>query len=400
MRYVIAILMLSATVCSAASIVDDADGIPHVINEETPRDGEVSVELRELWRAGGDDEDLLIGTIASLLTDAAGNVYALDGQLSQIQIFDPDGGHLDTIGRQGEGPGEFVNGATMYWSPGGEIGVIQGWPGKIVLLNTDGTPGSQYAIPYEGGGFQAASRGVGVGGTVVLSGSAWVTRDGGQRQQSYLKAYDMEGAEVAHYHLEDKATSFGGFTFQETSYRDFQQRWTAAADGRVAAALTFDDYVIHVWNPGGDLDRIIERPDHRPAARDDDEMSLLQEVYDRVVSWNPDATFEVSPVHEVVGGVQFRGDGSLWVQSGRDQWRTPAGVLTGYDVYDREGVYARRVNLIADGDASDDGVFLLDDRVYVVTDMYSALMMTLGIEGAGDEEVEPVSVIAYAADLP
>ena len=56
--------------------------------------------------------------------DADGNVYLLDGQISEIQVFDPEGELLRTIGRQGEGPGEFQNGADMFWAPGGEIGVV------------------------------------------------------------------------------------------------------------------------------------------------------------------------------------------------------------------------------------------------------------------------------------
>jgi hypothetical protein len=47
----------------------------------------------------------------------------------------------------------------------------------------------------------------------------------------------------------------------------------------------------------------------------------------------------------------------------------------------------------------EDGLYLGRDRVYVVTDQLAALLMSMGIEGVSDEEIEPVSVIAYSAAL-
>ena len=72
----------------------------------------------------------------------------------------------------------------MFWAPGGQIAVIQFWPGKIVQLYPDGTPGDPFPLPFsENGGFQAATRGVGVdagGERVVLSGNTWSSAEGKQ----------------------------------------------------------------------------------------------------------------------------------------------------------------------------------------------------------------------------
>jgi len=393
----ICVLLLAAAACAQPRIVNDADGTVRVVNPETPSQGETTLVLEELWRAGGDDPDLLIGAIADLATDAAGRVYALDGQLSEIQVFAPDGEHVDTLGRQGEGPGEFMNGAELFWTPRGELAVIQGWPGKIVLLQTDGTPGPMYSLPYDGGGFQVVSRGAPVADYVVLSGSAWRERDGVQQQVSYLRAYTMDGVEVAVFHEAERSQTFGGHAFVERDYRDFQRRWAAAPDGRVAAALDFDAYRIHVWNADGGLDRIIERPGYAPAPRNDAELSAFQEAYDLMIQWNPGSTFEVSPTHEAVVGLEFRRDGSLWIRSGNAQWRADGEAFTSYDVYDREGRYVRRVILAGGDDPVDDGVFLGDGRVYVVTDMLGSLLASWGMES--EEELAPVSIIAYRADL-
>lgn len=41
--------------------------------------------------------------------DADGNVYVLDGGNFRVLVFDADGNFVRTFGRQGQGPGEFLN---------------------------------------------------------------------------------------------------------------------------------------------------------------------------------------------------------------------------------------------------------------------------------------------------
>jgi len=402
-RLTTAILMITALPVLAGwqgEMIESPDGL-RVLNPESPAAGEVTLEARELWRVGGDDEDVLIGVINELLTDAEGNVYLLDGQLQEIQVFDPDGEWLRTIGRAGEGPGEFNNAGDMYWAPNGQIGVIQNWPGKIVMLRPDGAPGDLFALPYgAGGSLQVASRGFGQEGRIVLSGSAWTTENEQQFQRSYLKAYDAAGTELVSFQETSAETQFGNFTFEEETYIDFQRRWTAAADGRVAAPLTFDAYRIHVWNADGTVDRIIERPEFRNAKRTSEETAVFQQIYDRITSWNRGSTFDVAPVHQTISQMIFRNDGSLWVQSGRDQWQADDGLFTSYDAYDSEGRYIQRVNLDLDADAVQDGLFFAGDRMYVVTDLLSARMSQMGGEMGDGVDPEPVSVICYAIQPP
>jgi len=374
------------------------DGTLTVLNPETPADGERTLELNELWRIGGYDEDILFGIVSQLLHDDEGNIYLLDGQLSEVQVFDPDGQHLRTMGRSGEGPGEFVNGTDMFWAPGDQLAVVQVFPGKIVQLTRQGDPGTMFPMPFrDGGGFQVASRGFGVGESVVLSGSTWTTVDEKQLQIAYLKAYDDQGEEQAHYYEEAVETQFGNWEFNEETFSDFQRRWAAAADGRVAASLSFADYRIHIWNGDGTLERVIERQGFRPVPRTDREKKRFQILYDRVTSWNPGSTFQVSDSHPTVSRLFFRDDGNLWIQTSRDMWRADADEFTGFDVYDREGRYLERVRVVADADAAEDGVFFIENRAYVVTSLFSAVMSSFGGDETDEsaEEPEPVSIIAY-----
>jgi hypothetical protein len=403
----IAINVLLALAASSALAewpgqMEVTEGVTHVLNPESPTDGETVLELQELWRVGDDEEDIFFGVIGQLLHDESGNIYLLDSQLSEIMIFTPDGEYLQSIGREGEGPGEFQNGIDLFWAPGGRLGVVQAWPGKIVFLKPDGNPGGVYALPYRDGiGFQSASRGVGSDDRIVMSGTAWATENGQQLQFAYLKAYDIDGQELAHFHEESSETRYGGWEFKEEVYVDFQRRWTVAPDGRVAAALSFSDYKIHVWNADGSLERVIERPDNKTIPRTGQEKKRFQAMYDRFTRWNPESTFRVNDKHQSIGQIFFRDDGSLWVQSGQDMWRPEAGRYTSFDIYDGEGRYMQRIHLQADADAVEDGLFFAGDRAYIVTDLFSAMMASLG----GDEndletEPEPVTVIAFEFTPP
>lgn len=55
----------------------------------------------------GDSEEFLIGSIGRVVVDQFDRVYLGDTQQKSIHILHPDGNYLTSIGREGEGPGEF-----------------------------------------------------------------------------------------------------------------------------------------------------------------------------------------------------------------------------------------------------------------------------------------------------
>ena len=51
-----------------------------------------------------------------------------------------------------------------------------------------------------------------------------------------------------------------------------------------------------------------------------------------------------------------------------------------------------------EGDPVEDGLFFVGDQVYLVTDLFSAFMATLGgdVDEESEEDPEPVQIIAYS----
>ena len=52
-------------------------------------------------------EEYLFGSVSSITVDDKHNVYVLDGQARHVRVFDSAGTFVKTLGRDGEGPGEF-----------------------------------------------------------------------------------------------------------------------------------------------------------------------------------------------------------------------------------------------------------------------------------------------------
>jgi len=76
------------------------DGSLYVTNPATGMEAPAMVDLKELWRLGGEseDENEFFGVIVRITTDPKGNIYVLDGQLSEVKVYDSSGKFLKKIG--------------------------------------------------------------------------------------------------------------------------------------------------------------------------------------------------------------------------------------------------------------------------------------------------------------
>ncbi len=86
---------------------------------------------------GGLDEPGELVNPQSLALDDAGNLYVSDQQPSIIKMFAPDGRFVRTIGREGQGPGEFVVG--FIAAREGHLAVQDPRTSRVSLFDTAGT---------------------------------------------------------------------------------------------------------------------------------------------------------------------------------------------------------------------------------------------------------------------
>ena len=386
---------------------ETVDGTLVVHNPAEAIDPPMTIELEESFRLGGWDggEDEFFGVITSIIEDEQGNLYVLDSQLNEIKIYDAEGNFINTIGREGEGPGEFRGANALFWLPNGDIGVSQTFPGRIVTLTKDGMPGEDYRLAKneEGGNrilFAAQSAGDHL---AVVYGGFSIDQETMEWSQTRTLAYfDENGEIIAELTEADLSMNLQAPVIAESMFDGYWARWAVAPDGRTAVAPDLVSYTLKMWDADGSYDRTIVReyPDHERTDEEIAEIKAIYEGFTRNQIPNPNKSYEINEVHSPIdrGAVHFRPDGSLWVRSSRGSVGEPDDVLGVYDVYDPKGRFVRQVTLKGQCDNENDAVFFVGDRIVVITDFLSAAMAAQG-GGGGDEEMldeaEPMALICY-----
>jgi hypothetical protein len=93
------------------------------------------------------DENYMFGEVIVFNTDKEGNFYVTDWESRRIQKYDTDGKYLLTIGREGQGPGEFGNLSEARFDKDGNIYVTDIAHRRISFFDTDGKYLKQTKIP-------------------------------------------------------------------------------------------------------------------------------------------------------------------------------------------------------------------------------------------------------------
>jgi DNA-binding beta-propeller fold protein YncE len=135
-------IILAASILGFSQKIESKAGIRIVHNEKSGTWGlnpAVSLTLvRTLGDIDIDDPNLAFNQPSDVAMDAGGNVYVLDTMNQRIQKFGPDGKYLATIGRKGQGPGEFNYPSALDISPTGSLYVLESMQKKILVLSPEG----------------------------------------------------------------------------------------------------------------------------------------------------------------------------------------------------------------------------------------------------------------------
>ncbi|MCA9756046.1 MAG: 6-bladed beta-propeller [Candidatus Eisenbacteria bacterium] len=397
-------LLAGASVAIAAialvpSPLRAADDFSVVDNPETPANGVERLQLEELWRVSGEDEDVLLGVTQRIEEAPDGTFYFLDMQLTEIQVFSPSGEYLRSIGHEGEGPGEFQRPNGVFMLPDAVIGVIQGRPGKVVLLQQDGTPAGNLPVPGTETGSVFLGTGRAVGDRIYLQVNQGERTDTGFKSHNRTLAMDRKGEVLATFDETDIERNFTNPSFDEKEGFG-GRRWDVGANGEFYKVATFDDYRIEVQSPDGTPLHAIQRT-YPPRKRSDEEKAWVQ---GQMVFRGPrrmQIDMKVSPTDPAIVNLFPRPDGSLWVLSSRGAYDRDNGVIATFDEFSPQGVFVRQVELLGEGNARDDGLFFTGkDHLIVIRELSDARRAMQGSSGDDESTKEdvlsdPLSVICY-----
>jgi sugar lactone lactonase YvrE len=100
----------------------------------------------------------MFGRIRDLEVDAEGRLWIFESQAQELRVFDGDGAHVRTVGREGGGPGEFANVIGIAWAPDGNLWTVDPSNARISIIDTagnyvgsHGTVGGWMFVPWPGG---------------------------------------------------------------------------------------------------------------------------------------------------------------------------------------------------------------------------------------------------------
>jgi hypothetical protein len=128
--------------------IETVEGIKNVLNPAVPKDGVIRYALQDDLTIGGEGggAESVLNRPQDLKVDSQGNISVLDWGDVDIKVFSPDGRLLRTIGKKGQGPGEFDIPAYFVLSADGRIFLLSGRQYQISVLGDTGTYLSSFKV--------------------------------------------------------------------------------------------------------------------------------------------------------------------------------------------------------------------------------------------------------------
>ncbi len=326
---VISLLLLS-NLCSKESSypvrTEIIDGAKIITNPEYPRDGQVSYKLEEELSIGEEeiDENYMFYEPQSVKASEDGSIYVLDDRDICIKVYDRQGKYQRTIGRQGQGPGEFSSGFLYFdISSDGKIYIMDCRDSCVIIMDKDGVFIHSFMLP--GRLFQEMR--------ADKNNFLYFQRiftDEEARKMS-IHRYNSNGDEI---------TNYGTFKIVQPVIQRRTKTWTTASTSRLAATTVWaidqegklytgygDKYQISVYNPDGSLSFKFGR-DYTPITNKKYDGTPLGPKYVGV--------FNVITRHWF-----FDENGNLWIETPTKEDIEEIA----YDIFSPEGIYLKRTYL-------------------------------------------------------
>jgi len=286
------------------------------------------------------DSSYVFGAVDAALFGDNGDIIVLDGSKKQISVFTPEGEFIETIGRQGSGPGEFQRPVAMALLGNGQLAVSDPWAGKISLFD------SNYVYTSAITGFFPAP-------PMAITGAD------GEAFIGLMKKLDMENDQIGYTLARLDGTAEPSFVyasemmpFEPTmigpGYTETTVAFASDRSGRVfTSIMSSDSYLIEGFLPDGErfleIDRAYERVAKTPEEIQDEIDDFNTFLENRATSGGggrmqsmgvqipaDELNYEPTPYHYAVSALMVDNRDQLWARRGSEP-------LPFFDVYDFDG---------------------------------------------------------------
>lgn len=347
----------------------------HALPMDPPRTD--TLTLRQIWRLdGGEDAETVLGQVVSAAPGLDGRVLVCDAQLTQVLVVAPTGLVERTLGRKGDGPGDWEGAWRAVQLADGRIGAIGGAPawtiqvgvrGRLVLLGIDGEPADTWRIGGDTGGMPTCSvRDLRCRGAFAAAAThaALPSPPNISMVDELVLLQAPNGARTVVARQVRTSPLSSPTIHEQDAFEPFAEgRMDLDANGRLAWAPERDAWRIAIREPDG-TGLVLERP-LRPVRRSD------AETRDTLRRLGGGEYGTALPDHPLVGRVRWRPDGSLWVEP---MGVEPApGAMACFDEVSAAGELLRRVHLRIPEARSGDELVLTEDGRFVLLRGWTAL---------------------------
>jgi hypothetical protein len=321
--------------------VETVAGIAYIHNPATPLHPTKTVSFEEEFTYTEKDEsgEIRLFKPGTFAVDSQGNVYIGDESDMAIKVFDARGKYLRSIGRQGNGPGEFQGIYQMVPVPDGRLLVTDVQARRTSFFSPDGQFLTSFQWKKNYSRLYLATN-----STCTVDESVFTE----SQNERWVKMIDFNGEEKL---------SFGKFTYPEfkmiqitggaiamsvpwtpTSIftGDDKRQWLYHSPG--------DKYVIDVYDQQGKLFRKVDRP-YAPVPVTSEDINKIKARYTEKPE-SPGAKLfqqmELPKVKPVTDRLLVDSDGNLWLQT-NEKKKEGEKELTAFDIINPDGFYDARV---------------------------------------------------------
>jgi hypothetical protein len=322
------------------------DGIEYVHNAAVPAHPDVRLSLEEELSIGGEDDEgnIILYEAGNVIVDEAEDIYIVDRQDFQIKVFSPEGSFIRSIGKQGEGPGEFQAIGYVTFVPDGRLLVMDFRSRRTSLFDIAGNfisghpwtkSFSQLVLPTNSSYF--------VQEFIIEEGS-----DPLSERRLVLDEVDFEGNQIRSFGeykmAELRVLTQGNIMFGMSVPHSPQSLFAGDMSNQYLYHCLNDTYLIDVLDTQGTIFRKIELPyDPLPYTSHDKEQFL-----DRYREREDENQLKLvegmdfPSEKNVMARMMTDDEGNLWVQTHeiREDGDTKT---TAYDIFNGDGTYDMKV---------------------------------------------------------
>jgi len=317
---------------------ETVDGVALVHNPPEPLNPRKAVRFAEEVSFGAEESGPgAVYKPGQYAVDGRNQVYIYESGEGTIKVFGEDGRFLKTVGRKGQGPGEFAQAFFLGFCPDGRLLVTDYQNKRTSFFGPEG----DFLASYQW------TKNISI--PILVLENAYVVHESfydAGASKLFVKTYDFEGAEIKNWG-EFVLPGMNSVTRGETVItvsipHSPQSVLTGDPVLRRVYHCMNDAYLIEVFDADGRIFRKIDKPYERVPFTDADKIEYtastsgpkeLAEIY-RNMPW--------PKVKTVIERMLCDDRGFLWVAT--NETKDEGGrKLTAYDVFDAEGRYDARV---------------------------------------------------------